>query len=280
MNIYRKFSHFFLFGIALSLLLSAILYGMQMYFISLHSGEGLKPFTFSKILSRTATIVLFVSMVWFRKRVDQKSIISLGLSNFSQNKHYLMKGFLAGIVSLSLVVIVQLLVGASTWNPKAWGTFETIKFVYILFVVLLIGLVEELFFRGFLLQAWINELGTKKGALYTSLFFSLTHFIRPIHDPLLLIPEFIGLFLVGYALSLAFIYTKSLYLPIGIHAGWVFVAKMESQFVDRIPYEMHWVFGGERLVTSAIAWVFMALFLLFLKKSYDVNQNKMNWSLY
>lgn len=269
MTIHKKFTYFFLFIIIVSLTISFCLYWVQMFAYSKNPEVNLKPFTYSKILSRTATVILFISLIWFRKKIDKKNIRSLGLENFLEKKEYLWKGFLAGILSLTLVVAVKVFWGVSTWSPKTLGFSELLLSVYFLGVVVCIGFVEELFFRGYLLQSWIMELGEKKAALYTSLFFSTTHFIRPISDPMVLIPEFIGLFLVGYSLSLAWIYTRSLYLSIGIHAGWVYVVKMQSFFVDPIPHDMHWVFGGDRLVTGITSWLCMFVFLWFLKKSFE-----------
>lgn len=269
MTLHKKFSYFFFLIIFVSLAISFCLYSIQMVAYSKNPEVNLKPFTFSKILSRTATVILFIALIWFRKQIDKKNIRSLGLENFSKRKEQLWKGFLAGILSLGLVVAVKVFWGVSTWSPKTLGLSEILLSFYFLGAVFCIGFVEELFFRGYLLQSWITELGEKKAALYTSLFFSGTHFIRPISDPLVLVPEFIGLFLVGYALSLAWIYTRSLYLSIGIHAGWVYVVKMQSFFVDPIPHDMHWVFGGDRLVTGITSWFFMFVFLWFLKKSFE-----------
>ncbi|TGK49200.1 CPBP family intramembrane metalloprotease [Leptospira kanakyensis] len=279
MSVYKKFTIFFLSVILLSLLVSLLIYNLQMFAYHKNPETQLKPFHFSKILSRTTTVVLFISLIWFRKKIDKKSIQSLGLENFSINKHQLWIGFLAGILSLSLVVVVKIFFGVSTLAPKTWELFDLIKCLYFLGAVFCIAFVEELFFRGYLLQSWIGDLGEKKAAVYTSLFFSLTHFIRPISDPMIFVSEFIGLFLVGYILSLAWIYTRKLYLSIGIHAGWVYVVKMQPYFVDSIPHDNHLVFGGERLVSGGISWMFMILFVWFLKLSYDKTLENKNINL-
>lgn len=240
-----------------------------MYLVSENPNVELKPFTYSKILSRTTTIILFLALIWFRKKIDRMSIVSLGLTRFYQRKRELFLGFIAGVLSLSFVVGTKVLYGVSTWSPKEFFLSDWLLSFYFLLSVFCIAFVEELFFRGYLLQSFVKEWGEKKAAILTSIFFSLTHFIRPIHDPFLLVPEMIGLFLVGYALSYAFIYTRSLYLPIGIHAGWVYVVKMQSSFVAPVQNDLHWLFGGERLVTGVVAWMFMFLFLYGLKRIFE-----------
>ncbi|TGL04712.1 CPBP family intramembrane metalloprotease [Leptospira bouyouniensis] len=265
----KKFTLFFLLVITVSFILSYFLYIFQMYLVSENPNVELKPFTYSKILSRTTTIILFLALIWFRKKIDRMSIVSLGLTRFYQRKRELFLGFIAGVLSLSLVVGTKVIYGVSTWSPKEFFLSDWLLSFYFLLSVFCIAFVEELFFRGYLLQSFVKEWGEKKAAILTSIFFSLTHFIRPIHDPFLLIPEMIGLFLVGYALSYSFIYTRSLYLPIGIHAGWVYVVKMQSSFVAPVPHDLHWLFGGERLVTGVVAWMFMFLFLYGLKRIFE-----------
>ncbi|XDD45565.1 lysostaphin resistance A-like protein [Leptospira sp. WS39.C2] len=265
----KKFSVFFAIVISVSLGISILLYALQMYLHSQNPNVELKPFTYTKILSRTLTLILFCSLIWFRKKIDQKSILSLGLENFLKHKRELLLGFLAGMISLSFVVGTKVLFGVSTWAPKDFLFVDWMMGFYFLLTVFCIGFVEELFFRGYLLQSFVMEWGEKKAVIITSLFFSITHFIRPIHDLFALIPEILGLFLVGYALSYAWIYTRSLYLPIGIHAGWVYVVKMQSFFVSPLPHDLHWLFGGERLVTGVVAWMFMFLFLFGLKHIFE-----------
>ncbi|TGL75674.1 CPBP family intramembrane glutamic endopeptidase [Leptospira jelokensis] len=269
MTLSKKFSIFFAIIISVSFAISIALFYLQNYLHSQNPNVELKPFTFTKILSRTATIILFFSLIWFRKKIDKKSISSLGLEQFAKKRNELLIGFFVGIISLSLVVTTKVIFGVSTWAPKEFTNNDWFFSIYFLLVVFVIGFVEELFFRGYLLQSFVTEWGEKKAAIITSLFFSLTHFIRPITDILVLLPEMIGLFFVGYALSYAWIYTRSLYLPIGIHAGWVYVVKMQKMFVDPVPHDLHWFFGGDRLVTGAVAWMFMFMFLYGLKRVFE-----------
>lgn len=266
MNLSKRFTVFFLLVMGVSFACSGILYMIQLSLQVAHPEVPLKPFTFSKILSRTATIVLFLSLVWFRKNVDKQSLRSLGLDHFQKHKQEILWGFFAGILSLTSVVLLKWAFAGLVWSPKDFGLFDLGLMLYFILSVFCIAFVEELFFRGYLLQSFVPEWGPYKAALATSLFFSATHFIRPIHDPILWIPEFIGLFLVGFALCLGWIYTKSLYLSIGIHAGWVYVVKMQSFFWKQTPNDLNWWFGGERLVSGPIAWICMGIFLVSLQK--------------
>ena len=73
-------------------------------------------------------------------------------------------------------------------------------------VVLLGPAVEELVTRGVLLHRWAYRWGVARGVLASSLFFALLHF-----DPL-------GAFAFGVAMSLLYLSTGSLLVPIACHA--------------------------------------------------------------
>lgn len=109
---------------------------------------------------------------------------------------------------------------------------------------------EEWLFRALLIGLWLRISRPIMACVGTSLVFSFVHFLKPppgveLSDPrawnagfeLLglimqnyLNPQFIAaelltLFLVGMALGWARLRTGSLWLPIGMHAGWIFAFK-------------------------------------------------------
>jgi uncharacterized protein len=120
-----------------------------------------------------------------------------------------------------------------------------------------VALIEELVFRGALfaillhgLSSWLGQSRrtTALTVIVLSAFFALVHFLKPpahadldpaavtwtsgfwmlgqigalFADAQFLLSEFIILFLIGLATALAKLRTSSLWLPIGLHAGWVF----------------------------------------------------------
>ncbi len=74
-------------------------------------------------------------------------------------------------------------------------------------VIVLIGpVVEEFFFRGLLLTRWSLKWNVRRAMIGSSLVFALLH------------PDnFVGAFLIGYVMSIFYISTKSLFIPIGVH---------------------------------------------------------------
>jgi membrane protease YdiL (CAAX protease family)/uncharacterized protein (DUF433 family) len=83
-------------------------------------------------------------------------------------------------------------------------------------IVLMAPVVEEFFFRGLLLTRWSVKWNVRRGIFASSLVFAILH------------PgNIIGAFFIGYVLSILYIQTKSLFVPIGVHIAnnglaWVF----------------------------------------------------------
>ena len=69
-----------------------------------------------------------------------------------------------------------------------------------------------------------------------------------------MIPGIIGLTLVGLILGIAYLRTGSLYLSVGLHAGWVFMIKFDGTFTSRAPDASPVWFGDDKMVTGIVAW--------------------------
>ncbi|MDY7220973.1 lysostaphin resistance A-like protein [Halalkalibacterium halodurans] len=74
--------------------------------------------------------------------------------------------------------------------------------------VLIAPIVEEMFFRGFLLQKWAARYGLFTGAIIASLVFALLHVNL----------GFLGHFMIGLFWSFLYMATKNIWLPIVLHA--------------------------------------------------------------
>lgn len=120
----------------------------------------------------------------------------------------------------------------------------------VLVPTLMTPLVEEWLFRGILLGLWLRFTRPLTAGVGCSLVFALLHFLElPAHaaishpeaawagfellgkillnfaDPTFLIADFTTLFGVGCVLAWARIRTGALWLPIGLHAGWILAFK-------------------------------------------------------
>jgi hypothetical protein len=89
-----------------------------------------------------------------------------------------------------------------------------------LFLVLFISAAsEELAFRGYPFQKLVESLGPVGAVAVSSAFFGLAHFGNPHHTWV----STVNTVLVGVPLSIAYLRTRSLWMPVGIHFTWNYV---------------------------------------------------------
>jgi membrane protease YdiL (CAAX protease family) len=125
-------------------------------------------------------------------------------------------GLLAGIAIMAASVGIAAALGVY----RIVGEGDTSKLVIeLMLAAIMPGFMEELFFRGILFR-WIEEFGGSWAALFvTSAFFGLAHIFNPNASwfSSLAIAVEAGILLGG-----AYMLTRSLWLPMGLHAGWNF----------------------------------------------------------
>jgi membrane protease YdiL (CAAX protease family) len=244
-------------------MLSGLIYLWQDYLLSKHP-DG-KPFHFSKILSRTLTIALFFVMIWFCKSVEKRSLVSYDLETDPYTIRILFGGFLLGNLSMLVLIALHLNFYSSNIEIKELSIHFYINLVIQLLAIFIIALVEEWFFRGFLLQTLSKDYGSTKAMYFSSFIFAMTHFVRPISGVTKLIPEFFGLFLIGIILAYSTILSDNLYFSIGIHAGWVYIVKIDKYFINHFDSIFQEIVGAEKLLTSISSWVLVLIVLGILK---------------
>ena len=110
--------------------------------------------------------------------------------------------------------------------------------------VLITPVVEEFFVRGILLTRWSIKWGTPMAILMSSLLFGILH------------TDIIGAFFFGYVLSILYIRTKSLLIPISIHMANNLIASA-IQFVpthiQEVPqHETHFVLQESEAISLMV----------------------------
>lgn len=125
-------------------------------------------------------------------------------------------GLLLGFLIFSAVVGVAAI--ANVYNVVGYGgTGDLAR--DLISISILPGIREELFFRGILFR-WIEEFGGSWAALLlTSAFFGAAHLMNPNATP---IAAFGIAIEAGVLLGAAYMLTRSLWLPVGLHAAWNF----------------------------------------------------------
>lgn len=251
-------------------------------------------YNFGKVMRRILMLAALIVFVILRRSLKIGPLMASGLTLRSGCFRKFLFGFLMAIISLLIYYSLALFFGA--WIVHIDYHLAGIvisKIIKYILVGCLIGLIEEIFFRGFVLQSFMEDMPVATAVCATSAIYSILHFFQAkvyvirgfqvsigfttmsqFLKPLFLqftenLPSIIGLFLVGVVLSYAFLLTKSLYLSIGLHSGWVFMMKTDGLFLVRIREKYEWFFGNSnQLVTGFIVWGSLICILFILKKVY------------
>ena len=88
---------------------------------------------------------------------------------------------------------------------KEWFAGEEFSLLQALFLITVVPLVEELFFRGILINRWAAKWDTRRAVLISALIFAMLH------------KNVAGAFLYGFALAVIYIRTRTLIAPIVCH---------------------------------------------------------------
>jgi len=163
-----------------------------------------------------ALLVLSVLLCWLytllSRAFERRTVTEYNLTHWAQR---LGIGALVGmaLLSCSILIVDALGDGKTVWNPH-------LVIVGMFFApVICAPIFEELVFRGVWLRIVENMYGSGVALATSSLFFGLAHLANP-HSGWL---PAIGIAIeAGLMLGMAYVATRSLWLPMGLHFGWNF----------------------------------------------------------
>jgi len=107
---------------------------------------------------------------------------------------------------------------------------------------------------------------------WTSGLDSIAHAFARFGDPMMLASAFATLFVIGCILAVARVLTHSLWLSIGLHAGWIFGSGIFSWLTHRQTIALPWLgknllIGIVPLGVTALTWVIMRTWLKYDRAS-------------
>ena len=265
----------FLFGFIVVLIVSALLAPWLHTFL---------PFKFDRILRRLIMIGTLL-LVWGLVRSRRESLKELGLKRSSQGFVFLGKGFLFGLGLVVLLSLAQWYLGARFWQLSNKGGWHWIGYFFKAFGAgILIGAIEEFFFRGFMFFMLRELWNAPASLMVTNLIYALVHFfpkgrvfvgtnptmgdsfrilgsaVTPSTSTLLeMFPSMAGLFLFGLILSFLFLRTRTLYTSMGVHAGAIFALKLNRRFLPEISDKMNFLSGTKNLYDGIAGLAILAI---------------------
>jgi len=218
------------------------------------------------------SFLVFLSLLpnWVRLRWgNDNCFFALGLNDSvkTYSFKYFMRGFSLSLGLLFCVVIPLLLSSWGTWT----GSLNSGVLINAFFLVFVIGLAEELIFRGWLLVEMNQLFGPRLGLIIHTAIFSLVH-ARTTLDLWGLFGLLIGLFLLGIVLALMRKIDKgSLWGCVGLHGGlvggWFLISAGLIEVSPEIP---GWLFGpgGSSLnPLGGLLSIFVLIFILWRQRT-------------
>lgn len=253
------------------------------------AAHGVLPFLaryeFDTFFHRAA-LVAAVLLLWPLLHISK--VRGLGDLGLTPNPHWA-RDVAAGV----LLSVIPLLFCAAL---LIWLHVYSIRHVFmwsrvgkVLLAAISVPFIEETFFRGIVLGLLLRTGRKVLPVVAVSALFAAVHFLKgseaePANvtwtsgfesiadafagfgDPMMVLAAFTTLFLIGCILADARVLTRSLWLPIGLHAGWIFASGTFSWLARRQIAPLPWL--GKNLLVgiiplglAAVTWILMRVWL-------------------
>lgn len=246
---------------------------------------------FHRVTSRIVLMMVAALLYPAYRLSGMRNKADCGLTGSPDRFALIRLGIGLGAGSMLAAYLLGVALGVFVWDAGDKSSSYLIrKTVQAVAGGLAVGIFEEILFRGFIFGALRKSLGPAAAVLLGSFLFSIVHFMRPV-DPetvsqwnsgfLLMgnlfaraggsfVQEASTLFCMGLVLSIICLWTKSVYVAIGLHTGWVWVMMLFRLFTDNRE-NMVWLYGTSEWVSKAwmgpvLSLVFLAAVLLTRKK--------------
>jgi hypothetical protein len=167
--------------------------------------------------------VITLSIPIARRWLDRRSFTSLGLHWDRQAARDLVVGLCLPVLMIGGIFLMELAFGWLEVDGFAWQKFSPIVILretaLIGLIFILVGWQEELLTRGYWLVNLSEGVGMPLAVILTSVVFAVGHAVNPNSSWV----STLGLVLAGLFFAYAFLATRQLWLPIGLHIAWNFM---------------------------------------------------------
>jgi len=175
------------------------------------------------LVNKSVSLFAVIASVYLARRfIDRRSFLSLGLKYNSRAVGEVLLGVMIAGLMMLLVYALEFMFGWLEFEGFVWGLkSEQSVLLSTLEMALLFCIVafdEELLSRGYHLQNLEDGINLPWGVILSSVIFAFMHSMNPNFT----IAAWFGLFAAGLFLGLAYVLTRQLWLPIGLHIGWNF----------------------------------------------------------
>lgn len=243
----------------------------------LSAARWLAGYSFRRIFNRSLMIVALAGLWPLLRSVGLRTWREVGYIRTRRWWRHALIGFALGIGSFLLAIAISIVLGNRSLAPdRSLGEIAGAVLRYT-FVGVVVALIEETFFRGAIQGVFQRGMNIVLAIVVASAIYSVLHYVKPRgadiapdqiswNSGFLYLGEigqrsfakrddvigFVTLFLAGCILGLAYAKTRALYLPIGLHAGWV----LANEFA-------RWLDAGA-IIEDMTTWPVLALLLVFV----------------
>jgi len=247
----------------------------------------LATFEFEAFFHRALMLGALLLLWPFLRWLGIKGPRDLGLV---RNRHWgrdLALGFLISAVPVLGCEIFLVKLGIYTMRSgSAWSEIGEV-----VLSAAIVPLLEEALFRGLFLGVLLRGTRPLVATVLSAGIFSIVHFLKaPDHmtisigwtsgfvslahsfdqfaEPMLVLAGFTTLFVIGIILAHARLRTESLWLPIGLHAGWIFASGAFGKIAHREVVALPWL--GKNLLIGIVpvcacllSWILLRAWLKY-----------------
>jgi uncharacterized protein len=249
--------------------------------------SGLAEFDFEAFFHR-ALMLGALALLWpFIRSLHVKRPHDLGLDRNPRWFRDVVVGFLFASLPVIGCEIFLVQRGLYLMRPgSSWlATLPVIP------TAIIVPLIEEALFRGLFLGVLLRGLRPWPANLLSAAIFSIVHFLKApdqitttvqwfsgfvslshsfdqFNEPMLVLAGFTTLFVIGIILGHARLRTQSLWLPIGLHAGWILASEAFGKIARREVMALPWLgrnllVGLVPLSVCLLSWVLLRVWLSY-----------------
>ena len=255
------------------------------------AAQGILPvlatFDFESFFHRALLLGALLFLWPFLRWLRVKGARDLGLAPNQRWLRDLAIGCLLSALPVLLCEIV--LVQSGVYSMRDGWTWEALGKVTLTAAV--VPLIEEALFRGLFLGVLLRGLQRWPAIVLSAAIFSIIHFLKApdrtttavqwnsgfvslahsfdqFGEPLLVLAGFTTLFIIGLILADGRMLTQSLWLPIGLHAGWILASSVFGKLARRNFEALPWLgknmlIGLVPLAVCLVSWVLLRAWLRY-----------------
>jgi hypothetical protein len=243
--------------------------------------DGLAKNPFSRFVLR-AILGLAAVLLWpLLRGCGMAGAREIGLAKGGRPARNAATGFAIGFGSLAGAAGLAVVCGGRTAHLSRSGGEMVVALLGATATAVVVAIIEELIFRGALFGI-LRKAWAWPGALAgSSAVYAAVHFLQKPDAPLTvdwlsgfrmlpelfripaegLAPAFFTLLLAGAILGLVYQRTGSLFMSMGLHAGWIFWLAAFRLVTRETPGAARAIWGSDKLIDGWVAFFMLALVL-------------------